>query len=78
MTAETKDLAGTISARLREARGAVSQARLARRAGLNPSTPSHYETGVNTPQLENLIKLADALDVSLDWLCGRGERKKRR
>lgn len=30
-----------------------------------------YETGTNTPTLENLIKLADLYKVSLDYLAGR-------
>ncbi len=30
-----------------------------------------YETGDNTPTLENLIKLAELYKVSLDYLAGR-------
>lgn len=30
-----------------------------------------YETGTNTPTLENLLKLADLYKVSLDYLTGR-------
>lgn len=32
---------------------------------------SLYETGTNTPTLENLIKLSDLYKVSLDYLAGR-------
>jgi len=30
-----------------------------------------WETGMTEPRIENLIKLADLLEVSLDWLFGR-------
>ncbi len=32
---------------------------------------SHFETGQRTPSLDSLVKLADALDVSVDALLGR-------
>jgi transcriptional regulator with XRE-family HTH domain len=38
---------------------------------LKPSAVSHFETGRRSPSLGNLIRLADALDVSLDVLCLR-------
>jgi transcriptional regulator with XRE-family HTH domain len=54
----------------RELRG-YSQTDLAARTGLKPSAVSHFETGNRVPSLGNLIRLADALDVSLDTLCLR-------
>ena len=42
---------------------------------LNISQPSYirYENGKAEPSLENLVKLADLFDVSIDYLCGRKE-----
>ena len=54
----------------RKMRG-LSQGELAARAKLLPMTISHYETGERGPSLENLVKLADALNVSVDFLIGR-------
>lgn len=36
-----------------------------------------YETGDNTPTLDNLMKLADLYKVSLDYLAGRYNRKRK-
>jgi transcriptional regulator with XRE-family HTH domain len=40
---------------------------------LDISTPSvqRFSTGVTKPSTDNLIKLADIFDVSLDYLVGR-------
>ena len=40
---------------------------------LNISQPSYirYENGKSEPTIDNLIKLADLFDVTLDELCGR-------
>jgi transcriptional regulator with XRE-family HTH domain len=38
---------------------------------LTPPYISHIERGVKTPSLHALIRLADALGVSMDWLLGR-------
>lgn len=57
-------------ARYRELRG-WTQTELGRRAGIAPASISHFETGQRTPSLETLLKVADALTVSLDRLVGR-------
>lgn len=59
--------------RLREAREAkkLSQGELAERAALKPAAISHFETGARRPSFDNLKKLADALNVSVDYLLGR-------
>jgi transcriptional regulator with XRE-family HTH domain len=59
--------------RLRAARELreLNQAELARRAGLQASAVSHFETGARKPSFDNLKKLADALDVTTDYLLGR-------
>lgn len=35
---------------------------------------SNWKSGVKTPSSENLIKLADYLDVSVDYLLGRTDK----
>ncbi len=42
---------------------------------LNISQPSYirYENGTSEPTLENLVKIADCFDVSVDYLLGRVE-----
>ena len=59
--------------RLRAARELrdLSQSDLARRAGLQASAVSHFETGARKPAFDNLKRLADALDVTTDYLLGR-------
>src|SRR5262249_5961645 len=54
----------------REKRG-LSQGDLATRAGLQASAISHFETGTRKPSFDNLRRLADALDVTTDYLLGR-------
>ena len=36
-----------------------------------PSAISHFETGGRKPSFDNLRRLADALDVTTDYLLGR-------
>lgn len=61
----------------REKRG-LSQAKLARAAGITPQSLSAYEKAEKggrkgkNPTIESAVALADALHTSLDWLCGRG------
>lgn len=54
----------------REKRG-LSQGDLAKRAGLQPSAVSHFETGQRKPSFDNLRRLADALACTTDYLLGR-------
>lgn len=49
----------------------LSQGKLAERAGLQPSAVSHFETGGRKPSFDNLKRLADALNVTTDFLLGR-------
>jgi transcriptional regulator with XRE-family HTH domain len=48
-----------------------SQAELAEKAGLTAAHISHFETDERTPSFSNLSKLANALNVSIDYLLGR-------
>ncbi len=59
--------------RLSDARShaGLEQAELARRIGIPASSVSHFEAGRRRPSLHNLYKLAEALDVSTDYLLGR-------
>jgi len=56
---------------IRQTKG-LSQGDLAKRTGLKPAAISHFETGQRKPSFDNLIKLADALGVSMDFLFGGG------
>lgn len=60
-------------ARLRAAREQrdLKQNELASRSGLQTSAISHFETGTRKPSFDNLRRLADALDVTTDYLLGR-------
>lgn len=53
--------------RLREEKG-FSQKRLADEAGINKMLISKYETGRSTPSMENLGKIAKALEITVDYL----------
>ena len=46
----------------------MSQTDLAAKTGLKPCAISHFETGKRTPSVKNLVKLAEALGVTLDDL----------
>src|SRR6516162_932375 len=66
----SKDL---FAERLRIARATreLSQEGLAKRANLQATAISHFETGTRKPSFDNLRRLADALDVTTDYLLGR-------
>ena len=49
----------------------MTQAQMGARAAVGAASISHFETGQRTPTLETLIKLADALNVTVDALLGR-------
>ena len=55
---------------IREMRG-LTQAQVGIRAGIAAASISHFETGQRVPALDSLVKLADALEVSIDVLLGR-------
>lgn len=55
-------------AELTEPRG--SMARLSEATGLSTGLLSNYKNGTD-PSLKNAVKIANALDVSLDYLAGR-------
>jgi len=51
----------------------LSQKELAKMLKVAASTISHYETDTHSPDLENLVKIADMFNVSLDYLLSRTE-----
>jgi transcriptional regulator with XRE-family HTH domain len=58
---------------IRRLRG-LTQARLGREAHLKQTAISLFETARRAPSLHNLVRLADALDVSSDYLIGRSNK----
>jgi len=54
----------------RELRG-WSQAELGEKAGMPGSSIAHFETGTRKPSFESLRRLANALDITTDYLLGR-------
>ena len=54
----------------RKMRG-ITQTELARETQIPQSTISAWEKGVNIPNVEDCIKLADFYEISLDELVGR-------
>lgn len=60
--------------RLRKNKG-LKQQEIAELLGVKQNTYSDWENGKTDPSFENLVKLADLLDVSLDWLFGREQMK---
>jgi len=61
--------------RLRAAREmrSMSQAELAAKTGLPPSSIAHFEGGNRKPSFDNLRKLSEALAVTTDYLLGRAD-----
>ena len=55
---------------LRQKKG-LTQKDIADLVHVNRVTYTNWEKGNREPSFENLIKLADSLEVSLDWLFGR-------
>ena len=68
----TPSLFGRRLKKVREERD-LTQEDLAKKVGAKSAVLiSHYETGARkTPSVENLVKLANALAVSADYLLGR-------
>jgi transcriptional regulator with XRE-family HTH domain len=48
-----------------------SQGDLAARAGMPPSSIAHFESGSRKPSFDTLRRLANALQVTTDYLLGR-------
>ncbi len=73
MTKNATSLNELFQKRLREAlkvRG-MNQQELAEQAGLKVAAINHFACGRRKPSAENLVRLADAIEVSTDFLLGR-------
>lgn len=68
-----KTPSGIFKERLRASRNmrGLSQGELGGRAGLPPSSIAHFEAGSRKPSFDTLRKLANALEVTTDYLLGR-------
>jgi transcriptional regulator with XRE-family HTH domain len=53
----------------------LSQAEIGKRASINGDIVGKYERGEMKPSIDTAKKLADALEVSLDYLVGDAELK---
>ena len=49
----------------------ISQSVLAKKSKFEPSAISHFENNTRYPTVKNVWKLADTLNVSIDYLVGR-------
>lgn len=67
------DVNATCAARLKQARAQnnFTQADLAQATGIDVASISRYENNDRTPGLHPLALLADALNVTVDWLIGK-------
>jgi len=73
--ADESGAAEAFRSRLASARDArrISQGELAKKTGLPASSISHFEGGGRKPSFDNLNRLADALNVTTDYLLGRSQ-----
>lgn len=53
----------------------MTKSELAEEAGLTPAAITQFENGDREPSLESLKKLADALEISVNYLIGRSDDK---
>jgi transcriptional regulator with XRE-family HTH domain len=58
------------------AENGLRQSDVAEKIGISTTAYRNIETGPSAPSLENLIKLADLFNVSLDYLTGRSEERR--
>lgn len=49
----------------------ISQRKMAKLLGISQQAYSTYELGINEPSLSSLVKIADILEVSTDYLLDR-------
>lgn len=51
----------------------LTQRQMAENLGISQPSYIRYENGTSEPSQENLVKIADIFDVSIDYLLGRIE-----
>lgn len=54
----------------------LTQIDLSKKLNITPASISRWESGINAPDYETLIKLAKLYNVSIDYLLGLSEIKK--
>lgn len=66
-----------LSKRIKELRQEknLTQRQLAEKANTTATSISAYEKGQKNPSIEVLCNIANALETSVDWLCGNTESK---
>ena len=64
-----KDMGTRIKSAMLEA--GMSQRELAKKAGITEGAVSRYMSGSRTPDASTMVKLADALNVTTDYILGR-------
>ena len=53
----------------------MTQRDLAKAAQTTPATISAYEKAQKKPSIDNMMKIAEVFNVSIDWLCGKESAK---
>lgn len=68
---------GVIDMRIKEIRMRkdISQKELAAALGIAPNTLSQYENGKREPDIKTLERISDFLNVTIDCLLGRSQKK---
>ena len=66
----------TFAARLKELRGAESQASFSSAIGVNRVQYAKYEAGNNSPSVDILARICREHSVSADWLLGLRDQAK--
>ena len=73
MTKSRTEMASRIRAEM--ARREIPVATLAKTLGVAPNTIVNWRSGQNEPRtLEMAIRLADALEMPIEWLLGQDQR----
>ena len=54
----------------------ISAYKVAKETGISQGLMNEYKNGVKFPSMQNLIKIADYLDCSIDYLLGRTDNPK--
>lgn len=49
----------------------ITAYKIAKAAGISQGLMNEYKNGVKLPTIQNLVKIADSLDCSVDYLLGR-------
>ncbi|MBY5828651.1 helix-turn-helix domain-containing protein [Rhizobium leguminosarum] len=70
---EEKNPSEIFQERLKKARSlrGYNQDELAKKAGMPASSIAHFETGTRKPSFDSLRRLANALEITTDYLLGR-------